>query len=320
MISAIVPVYKVEAYLRQCVESILSQTFTDFELILVDDGSPDSCGELCDEYARTDARVTVLHRRNGGVSVARNAGIDEAKGDYIAFIDADDWCEPSLLEHLYNQVRETSAQIAVCAMCRDFVGSRSLYCVTPDRVLTARQAVRDLLRHEAITQGVFPKLFSRALFSDVRFPEGVKIAEDAATVFHLFTRADTVAYSSVPLYHYRQRQSSAYNSLDARSAQKNIEIIEEICAFVTRIYPDIPPSDVHYKLYRSYINMYDQLVEKAQKMRYAKGMKTYGRICLEDPALTHTERMKIRLLLTSEPLFAFLKKVKKRGGRQEMFP
>src|SRR5574344_858629 len=104
MISVIVPVYKVEKYLAKCVESIIRQTYTDLEIILVDDGSPDGCPAICDEFARKDARIKVIHQKNGGLALARNAGLDIASGDLIAFVDSDDWCEPGMLSALYEMI------------------------------------------------------------------------------------------------------------------------------------------------------------------------------------------------------------------------
>ena len=111
-ISIIVPIYNVEKYLDKCVSSILNQTFTDFELLLVDDGSPDRCGEMCDEYAKKDSRVKVIHRKNGGLSAARNSGIDAACGKYIGFIDSDDYIEENMYEHLYDVITKYDADIA----------------------------------------------------------------------------------------------------------------------------------------------------------------------------------------------------------------
>lgn len=113
-ISIIVPVYKAEKYLNRCVDSILAQTFTDFELLLIDDGSPDKSGEICDEYARKDSRVRVIHKENGGVSSARQRGLDESIGEYTIHADPDDWVEPTMLEELYNKANKEDADMVIC--------------------------------------------------------------------------------------------------------------------------------------------------------------------------------------------------------------
>ena len=117
-ISIIVPVYNVEPYLHKCIDSILAQTFTDFECILIDDGSPDNCPAICDEYATKDNRIILLHQKNAGVSAARNAGLNIAKGEWIGFVDSDDWIEKNALELLYNKQRETSADIIIGSFIR----------------------------------------------------------------------------------------------------------------------------------------------------------------------------------------------------------
>ncbi len=115
MISIIVPVYKDEPYLRQCVDSILNQTYRDIEVLLIDDGSPDRCGEICDEFAKKDQRIRVFHTENKGLSAARNLGLREAKGEYIGFVDSDDWIEPDMYEVLLKRMQETGADISVCS-------------------------------------------------------------------------------------------------------------------------------------------------------------------------------------------------------------
>ena len=119
-VSIIVPVYQVETYLRQCIDSILAQTFTDFELILVDDGSKDKSGEICEEYAGKDGRVRVIHKENGGLSDARNAGLEQAAGEYFMFVDSDDYIAPTMIERLYNSIQSESADIAACNFCYVF--------------------------------------------------------------------------------------------------------------------------------------------------------------------------------------------------------
>lgn len=127
-ISVIVPVYKVEPYIRKCVDSILGQTFSDIQVILVDDGSPDQCGKICDEYAKQDNRVEVIHKENGGLSDARNAGIPYAKGEYIIFLDSDDYIENDMFEYMYTRIKDSGADMATCG----------LYEVYKDRIETSK--------------------------------------------------------------------------------------------------------------------------------------------------------------------------------------
>ena len=126
-VSIIVPVYKAEAYLHRCVDSILAQTFTDFELLLIDDGSPDRSGEICDEYAQKDSRIRVIHKENGGVSSARQRGLDEAVGEYTIHVDSDDWVEPNMLEELYKKAKQDDADIVICDYFNN-IGTKQTIC------------------------------------------------------------------------------------------------------------------------------------------------------------------------------------------------
>ena len=205
-ISVIVPVYKVEAYLGRCVNSILSQRFSDFELILVDDGSPDNCGALCEEYARQDGRIRVLHRQNGGLSAARNTGIDWAmensKSAWFAFVDSDDWVHLEYLQTLYEAVTTTDCLISACGCQRtageDLEQAQDLSV----RVLTADDYYCGNF-HDQATPVAWNKLYSRSLFETLRYPEG-KLHEDEFTTFRAVYQAGRVAATEAKLYAYFQ--------------------------------------------------------------------------------------------------------------------
>ena len=149
-ISIIVPVYKVEKYLKKCVDSILAQTFTDFELILVDDGSPDDSGKICEEYAEKDARVRVLHKENGGLSSARNAGIEVAKGKYLGFIDSDDYIAEDMYELLYNTIIKEDADLSICGIYDVYEGKAPIVKPTIEKVVSAEEALLLILQGNII--------------------------------------------------------------------------------------------------------------------------------------------------------------------------
>lgn len=203
-ISVIVPVYKVEKYIHRCVDSILNQTFTDFELILVDDGSPDSCGAICDDYAAKDSRVVVIHQENGGLSTARNAGIDWAfansDSEWLTFIDSDDWIHQECLELLYNSALTHDVQISLCEMVRtreDKHTDRTLH-----NELSQKISVVDLYTGQYGSPVVAcARLFYKSLFSAVRFPNG-KLHEDVYTTHKLFAQCEYLGYIRAELYYY----------------------------------------------------------------------------------------------------------------------
>ena len=203
VISVVVPVYNVEKYLHRCVDSILAQTFTDFELILVDDGSLDNCGTICDEYAKKVSRIHVIHKENGGLSDARNAGIDWAftnsDSEWITFIDSDDWIHPKYLEALYDAVKHTGCSLSICDFIRTenekpdvdekqinpvFYNSEDFYC---EKNINAVIAVC--------------KLYKKTDFQDIRYPIG-KLHEDEFTTYKLLFQYESVAFVDARFYYY----------------------------------------------------------------------------------------------------------------------
>ena len=206
-ISVIIPIYRVEQYLCKCVESVLAQTYHNMEVILVDDGSPDGCGKICDEYAERDERVKVIHKPNGGVASARNAGLDAATGEWIGWVDSDDWTEPALFETLLRGALETSAEISVCGHWEEYRGRREVSGWQELRVLDTEQALGELLENGRMKNLLWDRIFHRTLFVGLQFPEG-RTYEDIAVMHWLFLRAEKVACLPEVLYHYRQREGS----------------------------------------------------------------------------------------------------------------
>ncbi len=204
-VSIIVPVYNVEAYLHKCVDSILRQTLEDIEILLVDDGSTDSCRDICDEYAALDSRVNVIHKVNGGLSDARNAGLDAAGGQYIGFVDGDDCVEPEMFEALYRACEENKTRIAACDYLSQVTDSgKSLSRSTGKcQVMTSEVFFREVLRYgSAVGMGVWDKLYERSLFEQARFSVG-KLHEDTDIMYRLVFQTDCISYLSIPYYvHY----------------------------------------------------------------------------------------------------------------------
>ena len=177
-ISVIVPIYKVEAFLHRCVDSILAQTFADFDLVLVDDGSPDSCGDICEEYARKDGRIHVIHQKNGGLSAARNTGIDWAQANsgsqWLAFVDSDDWVHPDFLLRLYTMVQETGCLLSACGYFRTGGGDFPAMGAPEYHVLSADDYYCPDEAGEDVPAIAWNKLYHKSLFDTLRYPEGAR--------------------------------------------------------------------------------------------------------------------------------------------------
>ena len=215
-ISVIVPVYRVEKYLSDCIESILNQTFADFELILVDDGSPDRCGEICDEAAKHDTRVHVIHQKNAGLSAARNAGIEIARGSWLSFVDADDFVALNFLEALHKAATRAQADCAVCSFyLTDSTGARieASYPVEVENSVRTGLSMLETLQEQLNVPYIvaWNKLYRRELFETLRYPVG-RQNEDVFVFAELFDTAKTVACIADKLYFYRQHANSIMGS------------------------------------------------------------------------------------------------------------
>lgn len=207
LISIIVPVYNVKNYLEECVNSLMNQTYKELEIILVDDGSTDNSGEICDVVAQTDSRIRVIHKENGGLSDARNIGIMAAKGEFIGFVDSDDWIEPTMYAELYEACNNNDADISICSYYRDYIDK----CVVGNRcksgVYKRDEAIGLLLEGIEIQDHAVTKLYRRELWRDVQFPVK-KIYEDIRTIYKVILKSSTICVMEKPLYHYRQRSGS----------------------------------------------------------------------------------------------------------------
>ena len=215
MISVIVPVYKVATYLHQCIDSILGQTYRDLEILLIDDGSPDNCGEICEEYAKIDMRIRVFHTENKGVSAARNLGLQEAKGDYIGFVDSDDWIEPDMYEILLRQIKDTGTSISVCGVWNEYLVKKYEKRYN-DTVYHGKDAVMEVVCN--LCNYVWNKLFRKDIWTGIRFPENCSY-EDVATLYKVVLRSDSLSCIQAPLYHYRMREKSIIHT----KSMKNIK-------------------------------------------------------------------------------------------------
>ena len=209
LISVVVPVYKVEQYLEKCVNSITAQTHSNLEIILVDDGSPDKCGDICDSLAEKDKRIRVIHKSNGGLSSARNAGIDTASGQYIGFVDSDDFIEPDMYEKLLRLIKNDGTELAVCAVNYIYEDGKKMNkpLLGTNYTFDFYHAIIEMNTHRLFDMGAWSKLYHKRLFDDLRFPVG-KLSEDYYIMFKIFDRAQSVSYLDTPCYNYLQRGNS----------------------------------------------------------------------------------------------------------------
>lgn len=236
-ISVIVPVYKVEPYLRECIDSILAQTYTDFELILVDDGSPDNCGKICDEYAEKDARIIVIHQENQGLSAARNAGLDVMRGEYVAFVDSDDLIHTRFLELHYETIVDYQAEVTKSFPFL-FEKMDAILAEKQEnseaRLVSGKDACYELYDPNGWFYTVWGKLFCANIFGGLRFPTGL-IHEDEAVNYKIYYSAKKVVEIKQKLYFYRQNpESIMHQSFSVKRYDKLKVFLERYQFFLDR--------------------------------------------------------------------------------------
>ena len=285
LVSLIIPVYKVSVYLPGLMDTVLSQTHDETEVILIDDGSPDQCGELCDGYAKADSRVKVIHTPNRGVADARNAGIDASSGEYIAFADGDDYLAPDYIEYLLNLITDNDCDMSCCAWTTD-EGGRLKTCSyrkgEPGIYRGRNEAMKALLTTRLMSSSVWGKMFSRKLFDGVRFPEGSNYYEDDATMYRLVANADSAAVGGDAKYYYRLRDDSMIHRSFNENNLKMIEVFEERCRFIADGYPELGTyarSDILMAVNHCVIKMCD---EKLYRHPCIAGLKKYYRLYERD--------------------------------------
>lgn len=242
LISVIVPIYNVEDYLVECLESILRQTYQNLEVILVDDGSIDASGTICDEYQKKDGRIVVRHKENGGVGAARNTGLELATGDYIAFTDPDDWMEADMLEKMINVLKSRQADISFCRFHTEIIPEERRYIYKPieKKVGNGSDAVCQMFNALAYGTMVWNKMFHRKMIysldgSFIKFSEELKCGEDEIWLIEVVQNAHCVAYLQEELYYWRVRDNSAYRDdkitdikiMDIIAQEKALSLIKD---------------------------------------------------------------------------------------------
>lgn len=258
MISVIVPIYNVENYLEDCINSILNQSYKELEIILVDDGSPDSCGKICDKYAEKDSRITVIHKKNGGLSDARNTGINVANGEYLSFVDSDDLLHKDFYLTLFNMLIDNNADISSCNFLK-FTGEKISDKSIKNpiiKTISNIDALNDLYTDKYVNYIVAcNKLYKATLFKDLKFPVG-KIHEDEFTTPKVLFKANKIAVTEEELYYYRQTPNSITNSQFNINNLDFLEAINNRLSFINENKLDMLYKKCVYQLSFERINFY----------------------------------------------------------------
>lgn len=279
LVSIVVPVYNVEKYLERCLKSIIQQTYLMLEIILVDDGSTDSSGEICDKYSEMDERIQVIHKENGGLSEARNVGIDKACGKYIAFIDSDDWVTEDYISDMYIALKENDSDVAVCGMIKtskeDF---RRKKVEEENSVYSNDEAIRQLL-YRRISTSAWGKLYKKALWEERRFKVG-KLYEDVEPLYFILKKSKKIVVINKRNYFYFCRPGSIVNQKFSIRKMDYVESCKKVLEYVTKDYPQYEKAamsrliwaEIHVLMHmdnpKDYPNEYELLIQDVKKNRW----------------------------------------------------
>lgn len=281
LISVIVPVYNVINYLDKCIKSIIHQDYFALEIILVDDGSTDGSGELCDVYSKLDKRIIVCHKENGGLSDARNVGIRHASGKYITFVDSDDSIDNTYISFLHTLIVQENADLSICEFSYVDDKMHRINHPTDDGsvdVFNQKEAIVHLLRQKPYSNSPCGKMFKLLDFQDIEFPYG-KLYEDTATVYKLFLKANKIVFGAKALYHYLFRVNSLSKQGFNQKQLQSAEHAETMVYDILKKYPDLLEEGI-CRLFDPYIslfklidkntnpNEYDHIYSKIKTIRY----------------------------------------------------
>lgn len=316
-ISIIVPVYNVEPYIRECVDSILNQTFTNIEIILVNDGSTDNSGLICDSYLEGHSNIKVIHKEHRGVSSSRNSGVAAAKGDYIGFVDGDDRIEPHMYMELYNLCVKTKSDISICKLGREINGKIiNIDNQSFQKSLSHIEAMKELFIGHLYRFSLCNKLFNKTCFKDIQFPEG-RIHEDLSTTYKLFANSNKAIYTNYLGYIYVKRSNSI---LTADFSKKRLEAFigwDEILIYMNEKYPQLSNEYLSAFTYGCIDNMFyilNQIEKKEEQKELLKELNYFAKKYLTHIIKTDVVSVKYKclvlLFVLNKSLLIFFNKMK----------
>ena len=320
LVSVIVPVYKVEEYLHESVDSIINQKYKNLEIILVDDGSPDNCGKICDDYAKQDSRITVYHKENGGLSDARNYAIDRCNGEFITFVDSDDTIKINLVAALMEIIEKYEADIAISPYKKfttSYVLENTLSITDGEKYYTGCVSVHDALakllyRNPIFHTGAFGKIYRQAVLDGIRYPKGL-LYEDLATTYRAFFKSRKIAFTSEELYCYRIREGSIMRQSYSPKMLSCIPVSRQLYEDISTRYPSLKAAAAS-RAFSANRNVYFMLPydRKEERLKVWAEMKKYRKTVLFDPHARKRERLAVLVSYMGSGIFHMFSKLYKR--------
>lgn len=311
LVSIIVPVYNCEVYIRGCISSILNQSYANIELLLVDDASTDRSGEICEEY--TDARVRVFRRPDYGVSCTRNYGIQQAKGDYLMFVDSDDTIEPDMVEVLVNALEENNADCSLCGLFHDYADHSRIF---PEKVIQkccdGKEAIAEILKNYLVIAGPVCKLFRKELIQGKGFPEELTVGEDAVAVIDFLEKCNVAVFHTRPLYHYNHRGESLTSS---SFSKRDMDLIYAYERIDTMLQGKGLETECQFRKIWSHFHVWDKAVnagetknEQAQEILH--WLRAHRKEIWNNPYVGRNRKIASLALLIHKRLYYFFLRLK----------
>ena len=306
LISVVLPIYNIEKYLDKCMESLLQQTYSNLEILMVDDGSTDSCVGKCDAYAAEHSNIKTFHKKNGGLSDARNYGIERASGEYITFIDPDDYVDKDYVAYLYGLVEKYHTKMVLCQHAVHFDnGNIKDYGAPGDEVLDTKTCLKRMLYHDVIDTSAWAKLYSMELFETVRYPKG-KIFEDIGTTYKLMLQCDKIGCGYESKYHYIFHANSIVNGKFKKSKLDMLEMTDQMAKDVTAKYPELEQPVLRRRVYARLSTLNQMLDEKeyqAEKKEIISFIMKNSSAVLNDSDAPKRDKIALRLLKLGFPIY-----------------
>lgn len=312
LISIIIPIYNVEEYLEDCIESVIQQTYKNLEIILVDDGSTDNCLNICNKYKKKDNRIKIIHKENAGLSDARNVGIEFSTGQYIAFVDSDDFIEIDMYEILYQDLKDNRADIIGCDyyIYNTLKFSKSDIITKEKKIMSTEEALIEMSKLRGFGVIACNKLYKRQIFDEIRFPIG-KTSEDWFIMYKILDKAKKIVYNPIAKYYYRQRADSITKS--NKINWMGLEAATEVLEFSKRKYPNAVVS-ARFAYINANLEIYNQMLKnkynRKQRQEFASNIKGEKKGVLRMQGVRLYKKLQIICICYFRVLYDFIIKIK----------
>ena len=311
-ISVVLPIYNVEKYLEKCIETVLKQTYSNLEIILVDDGATDSSPQICDRYEKIDDRIRVIHKTNGGLSDARNAGTDAATGEYITYIDSDDYVTETYVEYLYSLIEKYQTKMSLCTHTIVFEGGREVSLGEGGQeVLGTEKCLERMLYHDVIDTSAWAKMYAIDFAREIKYPKG-KLFEDIGTTYQFFLASGEIACGYEPQYFYNVRKNSIVTGAFNEKKFDMIEMTDKMAKEVGERFPALKDAIVRRQVYARFSTlnqMQDVKNYEVQKKELIDYIKKHAKEVMANPKTPKRDKLAIMLLKISYPLYRLCWKI-----------